>query len=240
MSHRKFEHPRYGSKGFLPRRRTRHHRGRVRSFPKDDASKAIHLTAFMGYKAGSTHIVKSIERREGKKLVKRDIVHPATIVECPPMKVIGVVGYVQTPRGLRALSTVYAQQLDDDVKRRFYRNWNIAKKKAFTKYADKYKDGNKNTVKRDLERIKKYCAVVRVLCATQVGKLNLRQKKAHVFEVQVNGGTVAQKVDWAQGKFEQEVRISEVFEENECLDCVGVTKGHGTQGVIKRFKVKRL
>lgn len=194
----------------------------------------------MGYKAGSTHIVKTIERREGKKLVKRDIVHPATVIECPPMKVVGMVGYVETPRGLRALSTVYAQQLDDDVKRRFYKNWNIVQKKAFTKYADKYKDGAKKSVKRDLERIKKYCSVVRVLCATGVAKLNLRQKKAHVFEVQVNGGTVAQKVAWAQGKFEQEIKVSEVFEENEVTDIVGVTRGHGTQGVVARFKVKRL
>jgi len=194
----------------------------------------------MGYKAGMTHIVKTIDRREGRKLIKRDIVHHATVIECPPMKVIGVVGYVQTPRGLRALSTVFAQQLDDEVKRRFYKNWTLAKKKAFTKYADKYKDGSKKSVKRDLERMKKYCSVVRVLCATQISKLNLRQKKAHVFEVQVNGGSVAEKVDWANSKLEQEVKVSEVFEENECIDAVGVTKGHGTQGVVKRFKVKRL
>ena len=38
MSHRKFEAPRSGNLGFLPRKRTKHHRGRIRSFPKDDAS----------------------------------------------------------------------------------------------------------------------------------------------------------------------------------------------------------
>lgn len=34
MSHRKFEQPRHGSLGFLPRKRTKNHRGRIRSFPK--------------------------------------------------------------------------------------------------------------------------------------------------------------------------------------------------------------
>jgi large subunit ribosomal protein L3e len=34
--------------------------------------------------------------------------------------------------------------------------------------------------------------------------------------------------------------VSEVFEDSECLDVVGVTKGKGTQGVVKRFTVKRL
>lgn len=39
MSHRKYEQPRHGSLGFLPRKRTRKHRGKLRAFPKDDPSK---------------------------------------------------------------------------------------------------------------------------------------------------------------------------------------------------------
>jgi hypothetical protein len=61
MSHRKFEAPRHGSLGFLPRKRCRRQRGKVKTFPKDDAAQPCHLTAFLGYKAGMTHIV-----REGK------------------------------------------------------------------------------------------------------------------------------------------------------------------------------
>jgi len=168
MSHRKFEHPRNQCLGFMPKRRTKNHRGKVRSFPRDDRSKPVHLTAFMGYKAGMTHIVKYNERREGKKLIKKDIVEAVTVVETPPMKVIGCVGYVETPRGLRALSTVWAQHLPNDVKRRFYKNWVSAKKKAFSKYAERYQEDakSKRSVQRDLERIKKYCQVVRVITAT--------------------------------------------------------------------------
>jgi large subunit ribosomal protein L3e len=226
----------------MPRRRTRHHRGRVRHFPKDDASKPVHLTAFVGYKAGMTHVVKYQERREGKKVIKKDIVHACSVVECPPMKIVGMVGYIETPRCLRALQTVWAAHLDDDVKRRFYKNWMNSKKKAFSKYADRFKqdDKSKTSIKRDLERIKKYCTTVRVLCATQVRKLNLRQVKSHIMEIQVNGGTIAKKVDWAFSKFEQEVSVGEVFADNECIDTIGVTKGKGTQGVIKRFGINRL
>lgn len=193
MSHRKFEHPRCGSLGFLPKRRTRHHRGRVRSFPKDDAKKPIHLTAFIGYKAGMTHVARHHEKREGKKLIKKDIVEAVTIVECPPMKIVGFVGYVETPRGLRALSTVWAQHIPEELKRRFYKNWMSAKKKAFTKYEEKWKqdEKSKTSIARDIERIKKYCTVVRVLACSQISKLNLRQRKAHLMEIQVNGGTIA-------------------------------------------------
>lgn len=242
MSHRKYEAPRSGSLAFLPRRRTRHHRGRIRSFPKDDQKAPIHLTAFMGYKAGMTHVARHHEKREGKKVIKKDIVEPVSIIECPPMKIVGLVGYVETPRGLRALSTVWAQHIPDEVKRRFYKNWMNAKKKAFSKYAQRWQEDEKSkrSIKRDLERIKKYCSVVRVLAATQLSKLNLRQRKAHILEIQVNGGTVPEKVDWAFSKFEQEVSVGEVFNDSEMVDTIGVTRGKGVAGVVKRFGVTRL
>jgi len=242
MSHRKFEHPRCGSLAYLPKRRTRHHCGRIRSFPRDNAASPVHLTAFMGYKAGMTHVVKYQERREGKKMIKKDVVHACTVVECPPMKIVGLVGYVETPRGLRALSTVWAANLDPEVKRRMYKNWMSAKRKAFSKYSDRHKlpETDKNSIARDLARVKKYCTVVRVLAATQIRKLHFRQHKAHVMEVQVNGGSVAEKVDYAYGQFEQEVRVGDLFSDNEIIDTVGVTRGKGMVGPIKRFGVTRL
>lgn len=241
MSHRKFEHPRQGHTGYMPKRRTVHHKGRVRHFPKDDAKKPVHLTAFMGYKAGMTHVVRYHERREGKKLIKKDIVEGATVVETPAMKIVGCVGYTQTPNGLRALTTVWAQNLSDEVKRRFYKNWVQSKKKAFTKYSAKWADEkSKKNPNKALARIKKYCQVVRVIAHTQLSKLNLRQKKAHVMEIQLNGGTIDAKVQWAKEHFEKEVTIGEVFADHEMVDTIGVTRGKGTQGVTKRSGVSRL
>ena len=52
--------PRCGSLGFLPKKRCRRGKGKVKSFPRDDPSKPCHLTAFMGYKAGMTHIVREV------------------------------------------------------------------------------------------------------------------------------------------------------------------------------------
>lgn len=242
MSHRKFEHPRQCSLAYLPKRRTKHHRGRVRHWPKDDKSKPVHLTAFMGYKAGMTHCVKYQERREGKKIIKKDVVHACSVVECPPMKVIGLVGYIETPRGLRTLSTVWAQTIEPEVKRRFYRNYSQASKNAFKQYVERFRvpESDPKSIKRDLDRMKKYCTTIRVICATQLKKLNLRQIKSHIMEIQLNGGDVAAKVDFAHGKLEQEIKISEIFEQSECIDTIGVTRGKGTQGVIKRFRVTRL
>ncbi|KAG9090771.1 60S ribosomal protein L3 [Ceratobasidium sp. 370] len=92
MSHRKYEAPRHGSLGFLPRKRAARHRGKVKSFPKDDPKKPVHLTAIMGYKAGMTHVVRDLDR-PGSKMHKREVVEAVTIVETPPLIVVGVVGY---------------------------------------------------------------------------------------------------------------------------------------------------
>merc|ERR1719454_1801968 len=242
MSHRKFEHPRQGHLGYLPKRRTKHTKGTIRKYPRDDSKKAVHLTAFMGYKAGMTHVARYFEKREGKKTIKKDVCEAVTVVECPPIKVVGMVGYVQTPRGLRALTTVWAQNLPQSVIRRFYKNYHVASRKAFTNYSKRYdeKADSKRHVNRDIQRIKKYCQVVRVICSTQIEKAKLRQRKAHVMEIQVNGGSVVEKVDWAVSKFENEITVGEVFADSEMVDTIAITRGKGTAGVIKRYGITRL
>jgi len=242
MSHRKFEHPRQGHLAFFPKRRTKYTKGNIRHFPKDDKTKPVHLTAFMGYKAGMTHVVRVIDKKEGKKTIKKDIVDAATVVETPPMVVNGMVGYVQTPRGLRALTTVWAQKLPQPVLRRFYKNYAGSQKKAFTKYSKKYdeKKDSKAHPNRDIQRIKKYCQVVRVLCSTQIEKVKLRQKKAHLMEIQVNGGSITEKADWAVSKFENEITVGEVFADSDMVDTIAITRGKGTAGVVKRYGVSRL
>lgn len=185
MSHRKFEAPRHGSLGFLPKKRAARHRGRIKAFPKDDPKAKCHLTAFLAYKAGMTHIVRDVDK-PGSKVNKKEVVDAVTILEAPPMVVVGVVGYVETPRGMRTLCTVFAQHLNDECKRRFYKNWHKSKKKAFTKYTKSvYGEGGSFQEKIDL--IKKHCSSIRVLVHTQMRKLNLDQKKAHIAEIQVNG-----------------------------------------------------
>merc|ERR1712048_1470100 len=198
MSHRKFEKPRSGHLGFLPRKRTRKHRGKIRSFPKDDASKAPHFTAFAGFKAGMTHITRDIHRIDSR-LHKKEVVEAVTIIETPPMKVVGFVGYIETIKGM------IAQQANTEA------------------------------------RILKYCTVIRAICHTQVHLMgNLRTKKAHVMEIQVNGGDIKKKVDFIKGMFEKDLKIDQVFGPHEVIDVIGVTKGKGYTGVTKRYGVRKL
>merc|ERR1739844_177982 len=152
MSHRKFSAPRHGSVGFLPKKRDARHRGKVKSFPKDDATQKPHLTAFLGFKAGMSHIVREANR-PGSKLNKKD------------------------------------------------------------------------------------CSVVRLIAHTQQKILRRRQKKAHIMEIQINGGAIAEKVDYCRDLFEKKVPINDVFSKNDMID---ITKGKGFKGVTSRWNCKKL
>jgi len=225
--------------GFLPRKRTKHHQGKIKSFPRDNKDAKPHFTAFMGFKAGMTHIVREVNK-PGSLSHKKEVVEAVTILETPPMVVVGVVGYVETPRGLRTLTTVFAQHLSEPFIRRMYKNWYHSKRKAFTKYVKKYTDQARKPIDKELARIVKYAQVVRVIAHTQVKKLGLGQKKAHVIEIQVNGGTAKDKVEFAKSWFEKEVPVTGVFAQNEMVDVIGVTKGKGYEGVTTRWGVQRL
>ncbi|MED6161395.1 60S ribosomal protein L3 [Stylosanthes scabra] len=122
----------------------------------------------MGYKVGMTHIVREI-KKPGSKLHKKETCEAVTIIETPPL------------------------HLSEEVKKRFYKNWCKSKKKAFTKYSKKYEsEEGKKDIESQLEKLKKYATVIRILAHTQIRKMKgLKQKKAHLMEIQVNGGTIA-------------------------------------------------
>jgi large subunit ribosomal protein L3e len=240
MSHRKFEHPRYGNLGFLPKKRCRRGRGRVKAFAKDDASKAPHLTGFIGFKAGMTHIVRDLDK-PGSKAHKKEIVQGVTIVETPPMVVVGIVGYVKSYRGEQTYKTVWAQNISEECKRRFYKNYYKSKKAAFRKHTANF---DEKALKADLDDMKKHCSTIRVIAHTQSSKVGCNKsngsKKAHIMEIQVNGGQTADKVDFAYALFEKEVTVDAVFSKDEQIDTIGITKGHGNEGVVTRWGVSRL
>merc|ERR1712095_130603 len=149
---------------------------------------------------------------------KKEVVEAVTIIETPPIMCIG-----------------------EEAKRRFYKNWSQSKKKAFTKSCTWGADDlGKKEIEKELAQMKKYCTTIRVIVHTQMKILRRRQKKAHIMEVQLNGGSVADKVDFARNHFEKEVPVTAVFAADEMIDIIGVTKGHGFKGVTSRWHTKKL
>ena len=62
--------------------------------------------------------------------------------------------------------------------------------------------------------------------------LKKRQKKAHLMEIQVNGGNIKQKVEGAKQMLEKQVPVRNVFGQDEMIDVIGVTKGKGFKGEL--------
>ena len=194
----------------------------------------------MGFKAGMTHIVRELDRT-GSKAHKKEIVEIVTVVDTPPVVVVGLVGYVVTPHGLRPLATIWAEHLSETVKRRFYKRFN-KKGKAFAQHAASFgtEEGKKERDAK-INKINKYAKVIRAIVHTQVTKLPFVQKKGNIVEIQVNGGnSTADKVKWVLDRFEKEVTVKEVFSENEGVDVIGITKGHGFGGVTRRWGTTKL
>lgn len=164
-----------------------------------------------------------------------------TVLECPPLIVVGLVGYKETPSGLKALASVWANHIGETMKRRLAKNWKKSKKNQFSKYAAKMEtEAGQRDFKKKLKMINKYCTVVRVIAHTQIRKVKIVTKKAHVIEIQINGGTIAEKVEMGVKLFEREVPLKSVFSENEMIDICGITKGKGFKGVVSRWGVTRL
>lgn len=70
--------------------------------------------------------------------------------------------------------------------------------------------------------------------------LKKRQKKAHIMEIQLNGGSIADKIKFAREHLEKQIPVSQVFAQDEMIDCIGVTKGHGFKGVTSRWHTRKL
>jgi large subunit ribosomal protein L3e len=131
--------------------------------------------------------------------------------------------------------------LNEECRRRFYKNWYASKHKAFTKYSKKWEDdAGKKAIDNDFKLMAKYCKVIRVLAHTQMKLLRKRQKKAHIMEIQLNGGTIEQKVAFAREHLEKQVPVNQVFAKDEMIDTISVTKGRGFKGVTSRWHTRKL
>jgi large subunit ribosomal protein L3e len=186
-----------------------------------------------------THIVREVIK-PNSRLNKKEVVEAVTIVECPKMAVVGITGYIETPRGLKKIKTLFARNLDESVIRRFYKRYRGKDHyKAFNKYS---KEENwRKTHDKVVPVLRKKASVIRILAHPKMRDIpHIGKIKAPLLEIQVNGGTVDQKVEWAIAHLEKEVSVHDVLNTGEFVDVIGVTKGHGYEGVTARYGVRKL
>jgi len=203
--------PRMGSMQFWPRKRASRIHARIRTW---NAIKDAKPLAFAGYKAGMTHIIATDNK--ATSATKGDsIVLPVTVIECPPLRVTGIMCYQRRENRLLLATEIWADKPDKSLSRVLP----LPKKPKIT-----------------LDQIKPdQYAEFRLLVHTQPHLINLK-KTPELFEVGV-GGAAEQQFEYAKNNLGKDIKITDVFNQGQQVDSHAVTTGKGLQGPVKRFGV---
>ncbi|MFZ5954999.1 MAG: 50S ribosomal protein L3 [Nanoarchaeota archaeon] len=165
------------------------------------------LHGFIAYKVGMFSAF--VKDNTDHSMTKgKKIAVPVTVLECPEMKIYSIRLY-KNKRLLKDLVVGFDEELKSKIK----------KPKQF-KQLENLKDIDFDDV--------------RILTYSNVKKTNIK-KVPDLIELSL-GGSKEEKLNFVKDKINKDIKVSEVFSEG-LVDVRGVTKGHGTQGPVKRFGI---
>ena len=206
---------------FSPRKRARSETPHISSWAAVEGDDPK-ILGFAGYKVGMSHIM-AVDYRKKSTTAGQEIRMPVTIVEIPPMKVIGARGYIQDTYGLRTLTEAWEKKIDKDLERTLPISKGHNAKEAWKKMSD-----------NDLEEI-------RLLVHTQPRMVTgIPKKRPEIMEMAVGGGSLDAQIEYAKEMMGKEFTMSDFTQDGEMLDAIAVTTGYGFQGHVKRWGVKLL
>ncbi|MEM0110944.1 MAG: 50S ribosomal protein L3, partial [Desulfurococcus sp.] len=218
---------------------------------------------FPAYKAGMTHAI-IVEDRPNTPVTGKEVFTPVTVLDAPPIVVLGVrtyiideEGYLKTkgeawrsPYGAvaKAFEELYAGNplmgiSVKDVVRKYLHglrkvNHGLVKPEPSSEYGFKFVAESSESELKDA--LSGEIADVRVIASTIPVLSGIGKKKPEIVELKIGGGSIDERLKYAEGILGGYVKASDVFMEGQFVDVIGVTKGKGFQGVVKRFGVKEL
>ncbi len=197
--------PRKGSLQFWPRKRAAKF---LPSVNWDAIDSGKNLKGFICYKAGMVSV--AVKDNTPNSMTKgKEIVIPATILECPPLKIFSVRFY----KNNKVMTEVLAQNLDKELKK-------------------KVKLPKKNEKK--IDEIKEYDDV-RIIAYSEVKKTGIK-KKPDLIEIGLKG-SLEEKINYIKEKLGKEISVLDIFSAGQLVDIRGLTKGKGFSGPVKRFGI---
>jgi large subunit ribosomal protein L3 len=211
--------PKHGSLAYLPRKRAKKIKARIRYWPKT-SSKSPVLLAFSGYKAGMTYVY-AIEDKKRSPNFGKEVMYAATVLETPPMLICGIRVYQKNLYGLVAFSEIWMKDPPTDFSRLLTLPKRIDQEEAFIK------------IKTNIDTITN----VRILATTQPKLTSLSKKKPDIQEIEIGGGRITEQIEYAKQLLGKTVTAEEVFKEGQYVDVAAITTGKGFQGPVKRWGV---
>jgi large subunit ribosomal protein L3 len=210
--------PRKGSVAFSPRKRAAKQSPRIKSWPQVEETG---LLGFTGYKVGMTHVMMT-DNRKNSPTEGMEISTPVTVLEVPPVVVMGIRAYKKTTYGLKTMMDVMASDLSEDLLRKI-------------PLPEEYDtDSNLEKLKEKIDTI----FDIRVLIHTNPKSASVPKKKPEIIECGLGGASVAEKLEYAASVLGKEINAGDVFSDGEHVDSIAITKGKGFQGPVKRWGVR--
>jgi large subunit ribosomal protein L3 len=206
--------PRAGSLAYWPRKKAERIYPAINRYPKTEKPK---LLGFAGYKASMLQAI-IVDNRKGSPTFGQEIAVPVTVLDCPPLKILGLRAYKKTSKGLKILTETWTKNLPKELKRK-------------TKTTSKE---NLSKIEDSLEKI----SSLRVIVCTQPRLSGFGKKTPEVFEIEIGGKDPKEKFEFAKNLLGKEISPKDFTKEGELVDTISITKGKGTAGPVKRFGVK--
>lgn len=218
----KTSRPRRGSLAFSPRVRARRPYGRVQTYP---TSEKVRLLLFPAYKAGMSHVF-IIDDKKGSLTYGQEIFVPVTVLEAPPVFVCAIRLYTKTTKGRKVIHEVWTKDLPKQIFRKIPKMKKYNFEKAIGKAEELVKSGK--------------VVDVRAIICTQPWKGNVPKKTPEIVEAGIGGKSLEEKWEYCKKILGAEICVSKIFSEGELVDVIGITKGKGFQGPVKRWGIKIL
>lgn len=198
-------------------KRARQEKPRIHSWPAGDSK----VLGFTGYKAGMTHCI-ALDENKTSVTSGSEIFVPVTVIETPPLKVVGIRVYRKGYGGEESFTDIWCESPSEDLSRRT----SLPKK---TKSAAKIAEAEKTMGE---------ASDIKLIVASQPSLTHAPKKTPDIMEMALSGDIPA-KFAYAKEVLGKELSVKEVFKEKNFVDVTAVTKGKGYGGVIKRYGVRK-
>ena len=161
-----------------------------------------------------------VDYRKRSTTAGQEVAVPVTVVEVPPIRVVGARLYHRQPYGSRVVAEVWSDATEGGVTRRISPH-PASTPEALAAFGQSEGDE------------------VRLIVQTQPQLITgVGSKTPHLFEIRVSGDKLSDRRSFALQKLGSELPLEQLAKEGEFLDVLGVTKGFGFQGHIQRWGVK--
>ncbi len=204
--------PKRGSRAFWHRKRA----SSIVCAPKFWDSKNPGLSAFVGFKVGMARATMVDD--SASPMAGQSVTIPVTIIEVPPIFIYSVTALKNTPVGLKNIVTIAA----------------TGSPKLATRSITPAKKPKHNL--DEIESSLKDFAQLRIVALTNPSKTGTGNKSPLPIEIGL-GGTIQEQFSFVKEYLGKEISVSKVLNPGDYIDAIGVSIGHGWQGVVKRMGV---